>query len=490
MTAILLHQSAERPDKLPSFVLMHSHWNDWWEYETQYHLSYYDSVGAKHDIGFVKIATREMISAQPDLPKVLPDAPFGAFSVGQDVDYYDNLLSLEYELVHDVFTRLGDIAYDPMLRKEVLDLPVTRNSLLRSVPLETLQGQFARKARGGAKLTDYDFLFRRSGAENRGAIQIGFKVTPESKPPTNIHVLVGRNGAGKSTLLGDMLDAFQLQTTITIKVTSLIAVSFSAFDSFGRGPASSTEGLRKVYSIGLKAMREPSDDRGDLKSEEELGTELENALDECWNPPRRSRLIRAIEVLENDPIFAESGFSAALKDPSSKLERVAEKYKGLSSGHKIVLLTMVRLVQTVEEQSLVLIDEPEAHLHPPLLSAYIRALSELLVDRNGLAIIATHSPVVLQEVPRSCVWKIARSGNNTQVGRPDIETFGENVGTLIHEVFGLEVQGTGFHGLLKEIALDADSYDSGLSALSGQLGQEGRAILRALMASHPTRSFK
>lgn len=59
-------------------------------------------------------------------------------------------------------------------------------------------------------------------------------------------------------------------------------------------------------------------------------------------------------------------------------------------------------------KTLVLIDEPESHLHPPLLSAFIRALSDLLLDRNGLSIIATHSPVVLQEVPKRCVWKINR----------------------------------------------------------------------------------
>jgi predicted ATP-dependent endonuclease of OLD family len=69
----------------------------------------------------------------------------------------------------------------------------------------------------------------------------------------------------------------------------------------------------------------------------------------------------------------------------------------MSSGHAIVLLTITRLVATVEEKTLVLLDEPESHLHPPLLSAFIRALSDLLYDRNGVAIIATHSPVVLQE---------------------------------------------------------------------------------------------
>ncbi len=40
----------------------------------------------------------------------------------------------------------------------------------------------------------------------------------------------------------------------------------------------------------------------------------------------------------------------------------------MSSGHAIVLLTVTKLVARVEEKTLVLIDEPESHLHPPLLS--------------------------------------------------------------------------------------------------------------------------
>ena len=41
---------------------------------------------------------------------------------------------------------------------------------------------------------------------------------------------------------------------------------------------------------------------------------------------------------------------------------VVKIFKDLSSGHKIVLLTLTRLVEKVEEKTLVLIDEPEAHL--------------------------------------------------------------------------------------------------------------------------------
>ena len=163
--------------------------------------------------------------------------------------------------------------------------------------------------------------------------------------------------------------------------------------------------------------------------------------------------------------------------------RAREVFRGLSSGHKIVLLTVTRLVESVEERTLVLIDEPEAHLHPPLLSAFIRALSGLLINRNGVAIIATHSPVVLQEVPRECVWRLRRSGDAVAAERPQIETFGENVGTLTHEVFGLEVTDSGFHRMIADAVSVHRSYDEVLAAFNGSIGSEGRALVQALLAA-------
>ncbi|MDI5841825.1 AAA family ATPase, partial [Shewanella xiamenensis] len=148
----------------------------------------------------------------------------------------------------------------------------------------------------------------------------------------------------------------------------------------------------------------------------------------------------------------------------------------------IVLLTLTKLIETIEEKTLVLIDEPESHLHPPLLSAFTRALSDLLVDRNAVAIIATHSPVILQEVPKSCVWKLERTRNEGVSFRPENETFGENVGVLTREVFGLEVTKSGFHALLVELVDVGKSFDEIIDLYDGQLGYEGQAILRALIA--------
>lgn len=155
----------------------------------------------------------------------------------------------------------------------------------------------------------------------------------------------------------------------------------------------------------------------------------------------------------------------------------------MSSGHAIVLLSITKLIETVEEKTLILLDEPESHLHPPLLSAFIRALSDLLINRNAVAILATHSPVVLQEVPKSCVSILDRKRLTLKVYRPENETFAENVGILTREIFGLEVVKSGFHNLLTGSVNSGESYEEIIKEYNNQLGFEGKAILRSLIAN-------
>ena len=67
--------------------------------------------------------------------------------------------------------------------------------------------------------------------------------------------------------------------------------------------------------------------------------------------------------------------------------------------------------------------------------------------------------------------------------RPESETFGENVGVLTRDVFQLEVSKSGFHGLLKKSVDSGARYDQIISEYGGQIGFEGKAILRALITS-------
>lgn len=228
-----------------------------------------------------------------------------------------------------------------------------------------------------------------------------------------------------------------------------------------------------------------------LKGLNHIHEDFLEALTLCFSQhPKRERWLKAIDTLESDENFASMELKNLAEYNDEMLVSNARKcIKRMSSGHAVVLLTLTRLVATVEEKTLVLIDEPESHLHPPLLSAFIRALSDLLLDRNGLSIIATHSPVVLQEVPKRCVWKINRSRLSTESRRPDIETFGENVGILTREVFGLEVVKSGFHDLLVQSVKSGGTYEEIVDEYRNQLGVEARALLKALV-THRDRSVK
>ena len=99
------------------------------------------------------------------------------------------------------------------------------------------------------------------------------------------------------------------------------------------------------------------------------------------------------------------------------------------------------------------------------------------MSQNGVAIVATHSPVVLQEVPAKCVSVISRSGQRVRIRRPRTETFAENVGTLTRKVFGLEVAQSGFYRLLKQAANGRD-FDDVIVEFDQQIGGEGRALAR------------
>jgi hypothetical protein len=96
-----------------------------------------------------------------------------------------------------------------------------------------------------------------------------------------------------------------------------------------------------------------------------------------------------------------------------------------------------------------------------------------------MAVMATHSPVVLQEIPASCVYKLRRYGDVLVAERPARETYGENVGELTHEAFGLEVTETGYHAALAELVEQGLPYEE-IVARFTDLGSEARSILRAM----------
>jgi ABC-type transport system involved in cytochrome c biogenesis ATPase subunit len=266
---------------------------------------------------------------------------------------------------------------------------------------------------------------------------------------------------------------------------AVVSVTFSAFDKFEplTDRQVTREGVNYAY-VGLKNKRRTKKDDPGVKDIPALAREFSISAQKCVTDERLERWQRALDMLESDPIFKLSRISelADISDIDEFKKTASSRFRNLSSGHKIVLLTITKLVELVEEKSLVLLDEPEAHLHPPLLSAFIRALSDLLNNRNGVAIIATHSPVVLQEVPSSCAWLLERHHTLMTADRPQAETFSENVGILTHRIFGLEVEEAGFYNLLRDAVVQDADYDTIMEKYGRKIGSEGRGLIRSLIA--------
>ena len=489
-------------------------WNDWFKYQTLYYLTYFDDLGEEYDLGGVKIGQFEMKDEQvrPELPDVFEELDDRFFSIGQNTDYYSTLMDLGSDTANIFLSALNDIAADSELYWDAIEEDVTGTSLLRSVSMQTIEEQYRRILGGGAVLTNYTFRYEGPSPQIEGLapLDLEFEVIPNSKPPTNIHVLIGRNGVGKTFTLNAMTRALVLQDTndqedgvfiakngeeesYESPFSSILSITFSAFDDFEIVPQArnATEGVRYT-NVGLrKRIKNKRDEWVTItRAPQDLAKEFSDSAKLCAQGIRSERWQKALEVLESDPLFAEAEvsslatFSQRTTFSPRRFGIAAGKiYRKLSSGHKIVLLTITKLVEHVEEKTLVLMDEPEAHLHPPLLSAFVRALSNLLINRNGVAIIATHSPVVLQEVPRSCVWKIVRYGLATRATRPEIETFSENIGVLTREIFGLEVTRSGFHKMIMDAVEDEETISDVVEKFDYEVGSEGRALISGMIAS-------
>ncbi|GGA40793.1 AAA family ATPase [Psychrobacillus lasiicapitis] len=492
------------------FYLLEDNWNDWWEFKTLYQLYYKEDNGEVIYIGGVKIGEIEMESDQrsPNLEEYFTKLDDRFFSIGEDIYYYENLNKLGDELRDNVLENLKDIALDKKLFNKVKNLRVTTRSLLRDKisKLKKLQNL----ALGNSILTPYNFSFFYHSHETNLSKEFTFYSKPNSHPPTNVQVIIGRNGVGKTYLMNNLLFSIMNKDSKSqIKSNyekfgydekifeNIMYISFSAFDGTDFVKNTKKSKKRPSYSyIGLKAMNS----KGNVfnKNTEMLVEELINSMWKCRKiPSKRARLQQALLELNIDPIFNQSDLIEKLKIKEVEFNKQNEDMKKLlkesfyselrpickkfSSGHSIVLLTICKLIEELEEKTLVLLDEPESHLHPPLLSTFIRILSDLLVKRNGIGIIATHSPVILQEVPSECVYILDRQGFEINTHRPTIETYGENINTLTKEVFSFELTNSGFHNALIEVANKFNTYEEALAYFDGKLGLEAKAILRNLI---------
>jgi energy-coupling factor transporter ATP-binding protein EcfA2 len=87
----------------------------------------------------------------------------------------------------------------------------------------------------------------------------------------------------------------------------------------------------------------------------------------------------------------------------------------LSSGEKVLLQLILWLFTAGKEDvfpKLLILDEPDAHLHPSMTQQFLDVISEVLVKKYGVRVIlSTHSPSTVALAPENSVFQIERSAS-------------------------------------------------------------------------------
>lgn len=108
--------------------------------------------------------------------------------------------------------------------------------------------------------------------------------------------------------------------------------------------------------------------------------------------------------------------------------------KRASSGQLSMVTAILALAAVMQDDSLVLIDEPELSLHPEWQVKYISLLLETFSSYSGCHfVIATHSPLVVAELPENATLI---SLDDPEVP-PAPELLGQSADVLLAEAFGL-----------------------------------------------------
>ena len=89
--------------------------------------------------------------------------------------------------------------------------------------------------------------------------------------------------------------------------------------------------------------------------------------------------------------FHEESTSLRLYDIE---RRVEVPFEGLSSGEKVILSTVIwnyAAQQGARHPKLLLLDEPDAHLHPSLVRRFLTMIQEVFIRQRGIADNLDHS---------------------------------------------------------------------------------------------------
>jgi ABC-type multidrug transport system ATPase subunit len=450
----------------PYFILeFNDGWNDY-TFKTEFALTLHkeDSIVK---IGMVKITNNDESEIINTLPDTFYELKEGFCSLGQSYEYYENLKNEIGDHFETVLFALKDAAFHSDIHDKFEQNEIFKTSLIRYDEAEQLLRSVKYKIYGFDldNLYSFKYTFSPKYTAITPSVDINFNFNNNKDLPSRIYGIIGKNGTGKTQLItslpldisNDKSECFVPKTPAFSKV---IAVSYSIFDDF--------EIPKKTATFNYKYC-------GLLDEKRELLTQRQQLLrfhKACEDIQEKHRVLKWRKILSS---FLDSDilnkFVIEKKDSSDEITFTIDRAefnkikKNLSSGQNILIYIITEIISNIRRDSLLLFDEPETHLHPNAISQLMDVIYELVHEFQSYCIIATHSPLIVQELLSKNVHIIEKNENLISARKPSIESFGQNLTTLTEEIFGNSSIEKRYKKIINQMVLKNKNYDEIVSIL-------------------------
>ncbi|WP_421314988.1 AAA family ATPase [Aeromonas veronii] len=346
----------------------------------------------------------------------------------------------------------------------------------------------------------------------------------------NINILIGKNGTGKSHILK------KLSETITGVIKSdenhpffhkLIIVAFSPFESFyteseifnlleekhSKKSINNNKSLYRkrlhvnAYSyIGFKNEKGQHDLSHPIsESARSIEKIIKYDKENSWwaEKTRFQVLIDTLSLcIDFDSVSLECMDGSIVEIPSNQpyLRKTLNKInysKGiffkkdgvvipLSSGQIIYSYMIPAIIAELEEESLLVLDEPELYLHPELEVGIVNMLQYILNETQSYAIIATHSAIITREIDREAVQILRKNNGITTTNITTVQTYGESLDVIISDVFDDFKIKKPYQSEIKKYLSNQHS----ISSLNNYIGNDGLVYALSLAEDENFISFE
>lgn len=463
----------KHPTKYPCFVLNHNYdWNDY-NYYTWYSLYFFKSKEEKYFIGELKILHNDKNDTDKVLPRSFQKLNTNFCSLGIDSLYYQRLRNIfsSNECNH-ILLALQDCAIQIEHYERFKDKEGFQLSLFRDLSSERAW-RAAKSIINTISFKDaYSFQYLFHPKYNPNCVlpfRLKFDIT--AKDYYRCACIIGENGVGKTTILSSLTDCLINQKKEFFKSTlplfsSVMSICTTSYDSFSDVKKDKNEdSIMPYYAFCANQQKNET-----LQIIEQSIYNIRKRMHDGKDlfPNYEAIIRKVLPEMSNFKLWKEEidEKNENKKDFIIHKENLFRFINSLSSGQLQLFLLITFIFRRIMYDSLIVIDEPEIHLHPKAMKDLFKLLMILLNLFQSYCIVSTHSPLIVRELPGENVYLMRRINDIPEIGKIGIETLGEDISILYNEIFGYDDETTYFTRVVKQLKSAGADYKNIINKLT------------------------